>query len=668
MAKLRIILGDLYHFNEYNTIYTPINIGYMASYIKKLFGSDIDVHLYRNAEKLVDDAIKIKPHLVALSLYYWNTDMDRVVIKQLEASLKHRPFFAVGGPSIDNIKHEQMKLWKRLPGLDAIIPNEGEVGLSNLVKTMLSDPKNFHNNHIDGIVLRKGDDFIYGKPVHLLDLNELPSPYLEGFLDNFTQSPFRPQIQTLRGCPFACKFCVSGRDMVKIRKFPIEQIKAELRFIAERYKNHPHITLQIVDDNFGLFPRDIEIAKYISEISDKIGHPKGVHFFNSKEINHISYSVLESLGKINKIGLNISLQTDTPAALKAMGRKNVKEEKLEKAIEWARNRKIDSTTELIFGLPGETKQTFLSLLERSVWRGFDNVLCHNLFLLDGSELNRDDERKKHNFKTKYRLPGADYGDINGEFSSEFEEVVVGSNTFDFEDYMHIRHHNFIYYAVYGLRFYRWFFNSLKSFDISLSEFFNSFLFPDLKQKWPEAYIMFLRDLRGIFEDELYDSAEELRADLEKKYRKNNNKVLTATRLNVLYGGRLIYMEKSWVVEVLKKHLKILGFSEKDTRWKLAEELLELGAKERIDLHNPKVPEPLITEYDYIAWSEQKFKKPLKDFNMKTPKKIQFILDGTHKKNINSLEKEFMEMKDLGFYYTVLDAISPRSQLLFDIGD
>ena len=72
------------------------------------------------------------------------------------------------------------------------------------------------------------------------------------------------------------------------------------------------------------------------------------------------------------------------------------------------------------------------------------------------------------------------------------------------------------------------------------------------------------------------------------------------------------MEKSWVVEVLKKHLKILGLSDKDTRWKLVEELLELCTKERIDLRNPKKPEPLITEYDYIALSEHKFKKPLED--------------------------------------------------------
>ena len=59
MTKLRIMLGDLYHFNEFNVIFTPIGIGYMASYIKKLFGSDVEVHLYRNAEKLVDEGKEV---------------------------------------------------------------------------------------------------------------------------------------------------------------------------------------------------------------------------------------------------------------------------------------------------------------------------------------------------------------------------------------------------------------------------------------------------------------------------------------------------------------------------------------------------------------------------------------------------------------------------------
>ena len=668
MSKFKIILGDLYHFNEFQTIYTPLSIGYMASYANKLFGKDIELHLFRDANKLVKAAEEIKPDLVALSLYHWATEVDAMVIKKLISKLKKRPFFVLGGPSIDTLSNEQKKITDKMPGLDAIIVNEGEVALSNLVREMLSDPINFKKKTIDGIIYIDGDKLVKSKPVPLLDLNELPSPYLGGFLDEWTQAPYKPQLQTLRGCPYACKFCVSGRDTIKIRKFPIEQIKEEIVYIAERYKDHNHIELQIVDDNFGLYPRDVEIATFLSETSEKIGHPKGVKFFNNKQINKISYQVLEAIGKINKIGLNISLQTDTPAALEAMGRKNITEEKITEANKWAQSKNIDSTTELIFGLPGETKDSFLSLLERSVERGFDNVLAHNLILLDGSELNRETERKKYGFKTKYRLSGPNYGDIDGTFVTEFEKVVVGSNTFDYEDYIHLRHHSFMYYAVYSLRYFRWFFHTLRNFDISTSKFYDAFLFPDKKYSWPEPYLKFLKDLKIGLEGELYETAEDLKNDIEKKYRENNNEVVAPTRLNTLFGGRLIYMEQSWVKQVLEMHLNNFGIDSKSIHWKTIQEVINLCLKERVNLRNQAGTEPMISMYDYVSWKEQKFRLPLEKFKLAEPIKIEFSLDKIQQQRILSFKNEQGNMEDLGFFYKALDAIVPRSQLLFKINN
>ena len=46
----------------------------------------------------------------------------------------------------------------------------------------------------------------------------------------------------------------------------------------------------------------------------------------------------------------------------AVIQERVVEEKINEANDWAQGRKIDTTTELIFGLPGETKDTFLDLL------------------------------------------------------------------------------------------------------------------------------------------------------------------------------------------------------------------------------------------------------------------------------------------------------------------
>ena len=42
------------------------------------------------------------------------------------------------------------------------------------------------------------------------DLSEIPSPYLEGKMDEFFDGKLQPTIQTTRGCPFTCTFCVEG--------------------------------------------------------------------------------------------------------------------------------------------------------------------------------------------------------------------------------------------------------------------------------------------------------------------------------------------------------------------------------------------------------------------------------------------------------------------------
>ena len=48
-------------------------------------------------------------------------------------------------------------------------------------------------------------------------------------------------------------------------------------------------------------------------------------------------------------------------------------------------------------------------------------------LVDGIEMAREGYREKHGLKTRFRLTSANQGLIDGEFSVEHEEVVVGSN-------------------------------------------------------------------------------------------------------------------------------------------------------------------------------------------------------------------------------------------------
>ena len=173
--------------------------------------------------------------------------------------------------------------------------------------------------------------------------------------------------------------------------------------------------------------------------------------------------------------------------MKAINRRNVSEEEIDDAINWATKLNLSTSTELIFGMPHDTKESFVNLLDRSVERGFDSVLCHNLFVMDGIELNRPDVRKKYGIKTKYRALGTNYGMFEDKFIAEYEEVVVSCNSFSYQDFLEIRNLNFMYYAVFSLNFQKWFFQYLRTLDMKLSDFFINFVNPDKSVDWPKEY-------------------------------------------------------------------------------------------------------------------------------------------------------------------------------------
>ena len=46
-----------------------------------------------------------------------------------------------------------------------------------------------------------------------------------------------PIIQNIRGCPYKCRFCVSGTQLGKIRNFSFERVKEEITFLRLNAKN-----------------------------------------------------------------------------------------------------------------------------------------------------------------------------------------------------------------------------------------------------------------------------------------------------------------------------------------------------------------------------------------------------------------------------------------------
>ena len=78
--KLKIYLGDITHDTIILVSDTiPINIGFIASYMKKIFGEMVDISLFKYPKEIINAIKSNPPDMIALSNYSWNTNLAEFI-------------------------------------------------------------------------------------------------------------------------------------------------------------------------------------------------------------------------------------------------------------------------------------------------------------------------------------------------------------------------------------------------------------------------------------------------------------------------------------------------------------------------------------------------------------------------------------------------------------
>ena len=75
--KLKIFLGDITHDTIVLVSDTiPINIGFIASYIKKTYGDKVDITLFKYPDDIIKEIKSNPPDVIGLSNYSWNSNLS----------------------------------------------------------------------------------------------------------------------------------------------------------------------------------------------------------------------------------------------------------------------------------------------------------------------------------------------------------------------------------------------------------------------------------------------------------------------------------------------------------------------------------------------------------------------------------------------------------------
>ena len=678
VKPIRIFLGDL----TYNTIgmsteVFPLNIGYIAAYCKKQFGSQVDITLFKYIDELENAIIENPPDILGLSNYVWSHRIGLEMFN-LVRTQNSNVVTVWGGPNFPQDLETQKSFMEKCTDVDFYVPIEGEVGFSNIVKEILKHSndklgkENLFNTPIDGCISRKLDGSLqFSIPqIRTKELVEIPSPYLTGLMDKFFDGKLTPMIQTNRGCPFTCTFCVDGADDVnRVNQFGLDRVGTELEYIGKHVPNNVH-SLHISDLNFGMYPRDLDICDSIVDGQKKYDYP---HRIISTTGKNKKERIIKAIEKLNgTMSLTMSVQSMDEQILQNIRRSNISVDQmlaLEPAI-----KKVGLVTEseVILGLPGETYETQINTLKKLLAAKLDYVQVYTCMLINGSELNTPEQRKKWNFKTKFRILPRDFTTLkNGKKVIETEEVIVGSDTLSFNEYIELRLLSFSIFVtnigiIYDslLKFLRQ--NNIEIFDL---------FFQMLKQidSAPPKVQKIFDSVKNDMNDELWDSPDDIQAHYQEQAEYEKLLSGDAARNVMQYHNALVRYScmDEWtqfagnVVFGLLKHKKIISYEIENQLKNIINYCTGLGHNTLGDNRLSTNPEFLF-DYDIESWINDATMKTLDQFKLDKKRTISFqftndeskvIQDELERKNTHSGRSQALKRLPMQIQFRKPKAIS-----------
>jgi radical SAM superfamily enzyme YgiQ (UPF0313 family) len=356
-----------------------------ANHYKYILPSELE----ESCQNIANDIAQFSPNIIGFSTYTWNYD---AVMRIAELAKKANPLVKVllGGPEIAASDVISGK-YNNLP-VDYIICGEGEMPLSRLLRCLVRGDEGSLKN-ISRMAYRVGGQFSH-KDISdpeadmLPNLLEVPSPYLSGAVPEFLLSPgFQANIETQRGCNFRCAYCLYHANFPSIRYRNLQDVINEIELVYKRGVKDFRIT----DANF------LSKKKFVTELlAELIKRNIKMSFFFEAIPSFVDEGITslmkeyQELSPDNQILIGIGLQTINMESLRAIRRK-LPIEHFTRAFDLCSKAQVVIKTDIILGLPYETKETYLGLMEYiadKMRNGYNYLSLAVLRVLPGSELHQ----------------------------------------------------------------------------------------------------------------------------------------------------------------------------------------------------------------------------------------------------------------------------------------
>ncbi|MBF0417772.1 MAG: B12-binding domain-containing radical SAM protein, partial [Magnetococcales bacterium] len=276
------------------------------------------------------------PRIIGCAVHVWNHALTRrlaTLLKQVRPEI----ILVVGGPETSHLpqNHPLVAL------ADYRILGEGELAFAALCQAILAGETPAERDIVAPLV-----------PPHALTL-----PHAEYDATDLAHRYL--YVESARGCPYRCSFCLSAND-AQVRRFPLEPFLRALEQLIARGGRH----FKFVDRTFNLGERHAGaildlFLRHLADSPDLF-----VHFEMMPD--HLPEGLKRRLAAFpaGSLQLEVGVQSFEPAVLAAIDR-HQENARVEENLRWLRTHtRAHLHTDLIIGLPGETQEQFGSGFDR----------------------------------------------------------------------------------------------------------------------------------------------------------------------------------------------------------------------------------------------------------------------------------------------------------------
>lgn len=236
-------------------VHTNLALRYLRRVVNSLYAEVLlrEFSINDHLEQIAEELYQAKPDVIGFSCYIWNLKETAALIRRLRPVCP-KVKFVVGGPEV-SFEAEEFLL--EHPEVDALILGEGEKPFLELL-TLWEGGGDLSS--VTGIAWRKKGKVVLNPARRdFLDMNDLPDPYTEK--EDFTGRLV--YVETTRGCPFNCQFCLSS-TFLGVRFLDPERFRPIFRRLLENGAR----TVKFVDRTFNANKRHaMEILDVVREES-----------------------------------------------------------------------------------------------------------------------------------------------------------------------------------------------------------------------------------------------------------------------------------------------------------------------------------------------------------------------------------------------------------------